>query len=123
MELSRFRLPTALAAMLVGTCGEWHTIRALRASYTNEVLTFIHVHWAFIKPNPDSCADMYDGPYANNGFLERSNTSADQIKDSNYGQGGQHTWTNAGAHQWKDDGVASSAGSSGATDICKDFGF
>jgi hypothetical protein len=118
------------AASCLGCHASWglwengNTIRALRGSYTDEVVTLIHVHWAFIMPDPDSCADMYDGPYApsGTGHLDKTNTSADQVKDSNYAQGGQHTWTNAGAHQWKDDGVNWYAGSNGETDICKDFG-
>jgi hypothetical protein len=100
-----------------------NTIRGKRASYTDEFLTFIHMHWSFIKPDPDSCSDMYDGPFASFGTKEKSSTSLDQIEDSNYGQGGQHHWTNAGAHQWKDDGATWNVGYTGATDICKDFGF
>lgn len=99
-----------------------NTIRAVRASNTGEVVTFIHVHWGFINPSPDSCSNMYDGPYISASFKEQWNTSANQTKDSNYSQGGQHHWTNAGAHQWIDDGVTWTLGYNGATDICKDFG-
>lgn len=120
---------TTQSASCTGCNAAWglwedgNTIRALRGSYTGEFVSFIHAHYAFIKPDPDSCADMYDGPYADFGNVEDTNTSQDQVKDSDYGQGGQHHWTNAGAHQWTDDGINYFAGSNGETDICKDFGF
>lgn len=120
---------TALAAAnCLGCIAGWglfengNTIRAVRASNTDEVLTFIHVHWAFINPIPDSCTDMYDGNYVSASLKEQSNTSADQTKDSNYAQGGQHHWSNIGAHKWIDDGVTWTYGYNGAADICKDFG-
>lgn len=100
-----------------------NTIRALRGSYTGEFVSFIHAHYAFIKPDPDSCSDMYDGPYADFGNVEDTDTAQDQVKDDDYGQGGQHHWTNAGAHQWTDDGINYYAGTNGETDICEDFGF
>lgn len=118
---------TSLLADCLGCYGEWGLwdlgswVRGKRASYTNEFLSFIHVHWAFIMPDPDSCNNMYDGPYASAGTKELNNTSSDQVQDNNYSQGGQNAWTNAGAHQWTDDGVTWELGYDGGTDICKTF--
>lgn len=120
---------SAMSATCLGCVAGWglwengNTIRAKRASYTDETVTFIHVHWSFINPVPDSCVDMYDGVYVSASFKEKSNTSLDQIKDSNYSQGSQHHWANVGAHKWIDDGATWSVGYNGEHDICTDFGF
>lgn len=55
--------PAVLVATRHGCLWEnGNTIRALRGSYTGGFVSFIHAHYAFIKPDPDSCSDMYDGP-------------------------------------------------------------
>ena len=98
------------------------SIRGLRASYTGEVVDFIHVHWTIIKPDPDSCSgDWYFGPQATSGKKEASYSNVDQVFDQQFSQGWQNAWGNVGAHRWMDDDIGWQIGENGETDICTVF--
>ncbi len=105
--------------------GLWDTglnIRARRGSYTDEVLSEIHVHGSIIKAWQDSCAgDWRFGEAVENFSKTVLNTAVDQVHDKSYWQGFQNAWGNVGAHRWKDDGATWSVGFNGETDLCKTF--